>query len=561
MRQLTPKIAFLPWRFYLLLVVILFIILGLVARVFTLAVIERPFLLKQGNVRAIRFMDEPAFRGMITDRNGYPLAVSAPVYSVWVNPVVFSPDSKSIKHLAGLLNLKKSQLQKLIQTNKKKSREFVYLKRGISPEKADQVKLLHLTGLYLQHDYKRFYPEGEVAAHVIGFTNVDDKGQEGVELAYNQWLAGAPGKKLVVRDRLGRVITNLQTFQEQQAGHDLTLSIDHRIQFIAYRALAEGVEANQADSGSVIVLDPQSGEILAMVNQPSYNPNNIAKQNRNNFRNRAVTDIFEPGSTIKAFSIATALSSGKFHPDTVIDTYPGWMRVGRHVVRDEKNNGSLSITQILQLSSNMGVSKIILSLPPGSLWNLLHRSGFGEITGTGFPGEQSGKLVKPHPKDAFGRAVLSFGYGMSITALQLAHAYAILGNNGVKTPVSLLRVDSPPAGEQVLDPATTKQMLMLLESVVAKEGTGHAAHVPGYRVAGKTGTSWMIGPNGYQKHHYSSSFVGIAPVTHPRLVVAVVIHNPKGKNYYGAEVSAPVFEKIMEQSLRTLDISPDQPRG
>jgi cell division protein FtsI (penicillin-binding protein 3) len=549
------------WRFYLLSFFILSIVAGLIVRMIDLAVIKRNFLQTQGNVRSLRVITEPAFRGMITDRNGYPLAISTSVFSVWVNPKEFSFKSSSIKSLANLLEMPPKTIQGQLERYKNKGREFVYVKRELSPGMAKEVKSLKIPGVYLQQDYKRFYPEGEVAAHVLGFTNIDDKGQEGLELAYNDWLTGLPGKVLVIKDRMGRIISDVQEIQKQRPGNDLVLSINRRIQYLAYRELMDGVQKNIASSASVVVLDIKTGEILAMVNQPSFNPNKIANQPKNNFRNRAVTDSFEPGSTIKAFSIVSALDSGQYKPDSVIDTHPGWMLVDHHLVRDEHNNGLLNLSQILQLSSNVGMSKVILSLPPQQLWNLLHRVGFGETTGIGFPGEQSGKLVNRPVWKPFALATLSFGYGISVTALQVAHAYATIANEGVKIPLSLVRVKKIPAGEQVIDKKIAHEMLELLQSVLAKGGTGQPARVPGYLVAGKTGTAWIAGPHGYDKHRYTSTFVGIAPASHPRLVVAVVMHEPKGKLYLGGYVSGPVFQKIMEGSLRILNIPPDDPES
>lgn len=551
------KIDFLARRFYFLAAIMLLVVIGLVARMVDLSVIKRQFLQSQGNARVLRTVTEPAFRGMITDREGYPLAISTSVYSAWVNPKEFITDKKSLSALSNTIGIKYSDLQNLLQRYKNK--EFAYLKRDLSPAIAQKVKALKLPGVYLLQSYKRFYPEGEVASQVIGFTNVDDKGQEGLELAYNDWLSGVAGKKLVVKDRLGRIISNVQNMQNQQAGHDLVLSLNNRIQYLAYRELMAGIEKNLAVSGSVIVLDVKTGEVLAMVNFPSFNPNNIAKQEKSSLRNRALTDIFEPGSTIKTFSIATALTSGKFKPDTVIDTYPGWMRIERWLVHDEHANGALTVTQILQLSSNVGMSKIILSLPPIQLTNVLDRLGFGETTGIGFPGEQSGRYVHRKTWSPSAIAHLSFGYGISVTALQLAHAYATIANDGVKMPLSLLRLETPPKGEQVMDPKVAHQMITMLQTVLDKGGTGQPARVPGYHVAGKTGTAWMVGAHGYEKRRYTSSFIGMAPATQPRVLVAVVIHDPHGKQYLGGYVSGPVFASIMGGALRILNIPPDDP--
>lgn len=554
------KPSYIAWRFYLILSVIALVVVGLAARVFDLSVLNQHFLRQQGDERTLRLISTPGFRGMIVDRNGFPLAVSTTVFSVWMNPQEFDASKSELSSLSALLGMKAKDIKSQALRYEKKKREFVYLKRALSPEVAQQIKLLNITGIYLQQEYRRYYPEGEVTAHVIGFTNIDDRGQEGLELAYNNWLSGEPGKKWVIKDRIGRVISDVQTVQDQKAGHDLVLSIDRRLQYLAYRELMTGVVQNNAASGSAIVLDGKTGEVLAMVNYPSFNPNNRPASMSDVFRNRAVTDTFEPGSTIKAFTVACALESAKYKPDSTIDTSPGWMRVDRnlrHMVRDERNNGVLDLGQILQLSSNMGAAKIVLSLPSNQLWSLLQRVGFGEISGIGFPGEQSGTLVKHDPWGSFMLATLSFGYGLSVTTLQLVHAYSVLANGGVKRPLSLLLVEHPPAGERVLDGRVANQMLGLLESVVLKGTLARAARVPGYRVAGKTGTSWLAGEGGYQKHRYTSSFVGIAPLSDPRLVVAVVIHDPQGKHYLGGEVSGPVFEKIMEGSLRLLDVTPD----
>jgi len=549
-------IQFSAWRFYLLSLFILFVVAGLIVRMIFLAVIDRQFLEVQGNARSLRVVSEPAFRGMITDREGYPLAISTSVFSAWVNPDEFISDPNSIHQLAMLLELNPKSMETLIQHYEILGREFVYLKRELSPELANQVKSLKIPGVYLQQDYKRFYPEGEIAAHVIGFTNIDDKGQEGLELLYNDWLSGTAGKRIVVKDRLGRTINNVETLKKQNPGHDLKLSIDHKIQYLAYRELMAGVKKYIAASGSVVVLDVKTGEILAMVNQPSFNPNHIAHQAKEALRNRAVTDSFEPGSTIKSFSVATALESG-VNPNIVVDTSPGWLRVEHHVLHDEHNNGVINLMQILQLSSNVGMSKIILTLPPTQLWSFLHRVGFGEVTGVNFPGEQSGSLINHPIWRPLALAELSFGYGISVTTLQLAQAYAILAHDGIKIPISLMHVDKAPVGVRVVDAKIAREMRELLQAVVSKGGTGVPARVPGFQIAGKTGTAWIAGDHGYQKHHYTSTFVGMAPASDPRLVVAVVLHDPQGKQYYGGYVSGPIFAKIMEGSLRILNIAPD----
>lgn len=549
--------VFIAWRFYLLLAAIMFAVAGLAWRVFDLAILDQHFLKREGDERVLRMVNTPAFRGMIMDRNGAPLAVSTRVYSIWVNPQEFEPSVKEARELANMLGMSSSKIYGMIAKPKKLKREFLYLKRSQSPAVAAQIKALHIRGLYTQDEYRRYYPEGEVVAQVIGFTNIDDRGQEGLELAYNDWLAGEPGKKWVIKDRLGRIISDVQVEQDQRPGHDLVLSIDRRIQYLAYRELLKGVTENQAHSGSVVVLDARTGEILAMVNAPSFNPNNRPARINEVLRNRAVTDTFEPGSTIKPFSISLALRSKHFTPETIIDTSPGWMRVGKNLVRDHASVGEATLTEIIKRSSNVGVAKVMLTQSPDAFWNVLKNVGFGEPTEIMFPGEQTGSLVHHHPWGQFVYATMTIGYGLSANTLQLARAYNVLANNGKKLPVSLLRLNQPPESKQVINPKITKQLLTMMETVVSKGGTAQIVSVPGYRIAGKTGTSKIAGAGGYKGHHYVSSFVGIAPISKPRIVIAVIISDPQGRQYYGGYVSGPVFSHIMEGALRILDVPPD----
>lgn len=553
------SISFIVWRYYFTLFFILLVVIGLGYRIFNLAILDQKFLRQQGDERVVRLINTPAFRGMIVDRNGFPLAVSTTVYSAWINPKEFTAEKQQVDSLGKLLGLKTRDIYSIALASLKKKREFVYLKRSLPPLVASQIKKLNIPGIYLQSEFHRYYPEGEITAQVVGLTNIDDQGQEGLELAYNDWLQGEPGKKWVIKDRLGRIISNVQTISEQKPGHDLILSIDRRIQYIAYRELMKSVLENEAQSGSAVVLNAKTGEVLAMVNYPSYNPNNRQVAKKENMRNRALTDSFEPGSTIKPFSVARALESGLFKPTTMIDTSPGWLRLGHNIVKDEHYHGLMSVTEILQRSSNVGISKMIIGLPPDLLWSLLHRAGFGEISGIGFPGEQSGSLVKQNRWGEFVLANYAIGYGISVTVMQLAHAYTILANNGKLLPVTLLKQETQIKGEQVLSSNIANQVLSLLEFVVnGKGGTGEQAKVEGYRVGGKTGTSQMVMDGVYQHHHHTSSFVGIAPLTNPELIVAVVIHDPQGKNYYGGLVSGPTFAKITENTLRLLDVPPDQ---
>lgn len=520
-----------------------------------LTVIKGTFLRHQGRSRTIHNIILPAFRGMITDRNDEPLAVSTPVESVWVNPKDFKADSKQLYMLAKILNIPTNQLQTRLRRYKNKS--FVYLKRDLEPVSANKIKSLKIAGLYLQREYKRFYPEGEVASQLVGFTNVDDHGQEGLELAYDQWLSGTPGKEIVKEDLMGHLVGDIQEVKKQEPGKDLALSIDQRIQYIAYQTLKNTVKQYHAKAGSIVVLNIKTGEVLAMVNQPSFNPNNREHISIDSIRNRAETDMFEPGSTMKAFSVASALASGKYTPDTIVDTSPGWWRVGHHWVRDEINNGVLNVTQILQKSSNVGISKMTLSLPPEHLISVLNAMGFGYRTDSGFPGEASGHIVDPQQWKPFVLATLTFGYGISVTTLQLAHAYSVLANHGQSVPVTLLKRDQTPIATQVFDPKVADEMLPMLESVLQFGGTGRRARVKGYRVAGKTGTAKIAGNGGYFADRYISSFVGVAPVSDPELVVAVVVFEPEGKAYYGGLVAAPAFSKVMGSALRILDIAPD----
>jgi cell division protein FtsI (penicillin-binding protein 3) len=395
-------------------------------------------------------------------------------------------------------------------------------------------------------------------SHIVGFTDIDDQGQEGIELAYDEWLSGNPGAKRVIKDGKGRVVEQVENIRSPSPGKDLKLSIDRRLQFIAYRELKAAVSKHKARSGSAVILDSRSGEILAMVNSPSYNPNAVRGRRSSSLRNRAVTDVFEPGSTIKPFTVAAAMEQGRFKPHTPIDVSPGQMKVGRYLVRDNRNYGRIDVATVLRKSSNVGASKIALSMQPETLWKLFSNLGFGESPYSQFPGESSGRL--PHFSDwsSFEQATLSFGYGLSVTPLQLARAYGVLANDGVRMPVSLLKLDQPEKGVRVLRKSTARAVVKMLEAVVTSEGTAPLAAVPGYRVAGKTGTAKKSVAGGYAEDKYLSLFVGLAPASDPRLVMAVFIDEPKGKEYYGGLVAGPVFSKVMNGALRLLNIPPDK---
>lgn len=546
------------WRYWLVIAVLCLAVSGLIYRMIDLTILNRAFLRGQGDARTLRVVDVPAYRGMITDRYGNPLAISTPVDALWVNPQEFDASLPEAKQLAQLLNLPWQEIKTRIAKNQDK--EFLYLKRSLPPANGEKIKALKVPGVYFQREYRRFYPEGEVTAHLLGFTNIDDKGQEGLELAYNQWLGGIPGRKRVVKDRLGHIVAEVSTLRQPKPGQNLALSIDRRIQYLAYRELQAGVEKYNARSGSAVVLDVQTGEVLAMVNQPSFNPNNRTGERDGRYRNRAITDVFEPGSTIKTFSMVSALASGQYQVNSTVNTSPGWMIIDGKRVRDEHLDGVIDMTTILKRSSNVGIAKVILSLPPDSLWNTLHAVGFGQPAYSGFPGEANGLLVKQHPWRAFSLATLSFGYGMSATTLQLAQAYNVLANKGIKKPVSLLKLDRPPAGEQVIPAKVAQEVLLMLESVMSRGGTAPLARVQGYRVTGKTGTARLLGPGGYIADRHDGTFIGIAPASNPRLLVAVYLHDLQGKQslqYFAGYTAGPIFSKIMGGALRLLNIRPD----
>lgn len=556
----STKIVVSEKRFYTLLAFLIIGVTILALRIGQLMIWDRNFLLHQGMERSVRIHVFPANRGMIVDRNGQPLAVSTKVDAVWANPVDFSIKSPQMERLCQLLKLDKATL--IQQISHQPQREFIYLKRGINSTLGSVIQGLHIPGVYVQHEFRRYYPENEVSAHLLGFTNIDDHGQEGLELAYNNWLTGVPGKQLVQKDRLGHIVAGLKVVQKPRPGHDLILSIDRRIQYLAYQALKHEIETSQANAGSALVLDAKTGEVLAVVNEPTFNPNARYRVGGGDaYRNRAFTDLFEPGSVIKAFSVANALSGGQYTPNSIVDTSPGWLRVGKNIVRDKHNYGPITVTQILQRSSNVGVSKLTLSLPSPQLIHLLKNLEFGKSTHSGFPGESPGTFHIKDIKPPFGIAALAFGYGIAVTPLQLAHAYSVFANSGRLLPISLLRLNKLPQGEVIFKESLVTNMLNMLEAVVAGSdygATGKLAQVPGYRVAGKTGTSRVLGKNGYEEHRHIASFVAIAPVSNPRFVVAVVIQEPKANGtYYANFIAAPVAAEILAGALRIYNIPPD----
>jgi len=535
--------------------------LALVARAVDLQVVRKDFLQGQGDARYLRVVSEPAHRGMITDRFGEPLAISTPVDSVWANPQELILARDSWPQLEKVLGLKRGVLERQLAT--KRDKEFMYLKRRVAPDLAQKVMALEVPGVALAPEYKRFYPAGEVTAHVVGFTNVDDKGQEGMELVYDARLKSIAGAKRVIKDRFGRVVENVERVSEPQPGEDLVLSIDRRLQYLAYRELKAAVKSNRADAGSVVILDVRTGEVLAMVNQPAYNPNNRSKLKSSHLRNRAVTDVFEPGSTIKPFTVAAALETGRFNGNTVVDVRPGRLKIGRKTIRDFRDYGVIDVSTILQKSSNVGASKLALAITPEQLWETFASVGLGTDSGSGFPGEPSGLLTDYGAWHDIQRATVSYGYGLSVTAMQLARAYAALASDGRPLPVSFLRRSEAQAAElatyyePVLSEKNLRKVRRMLERVVEEGGTGTRAAVPGYRIAGKTGTVKKSGAGGYVEDSYLALFAGIAPASDPRLAMVVMIDEPRGEKYYGGVVAAPVFSRVMAGALRMLDIPPD----
>ncbi|MGH8751478.1 MAG: peptidoglycan D,D-transpeptidase FtsI family protein [Burkholderiales bacterium] len=544
------------WRSRLVLLALLLWFGGLAARALYLQGMHNDFLQQKGDARYSRVIEISAHRGMITDRNGDPLAISTPVESVWVSPddVEITPGKQ--KQLTALLEMDKTELNKrLKETNK----EFVYLKRQISPELAARVVQLGIPGVFLQREYRRYYPAGEVMAHVLGFTGADDIGQEGLELAYQDWLSGKPGSRRVIKDRLGHIVEDVESIRAPQEGRALALSLDSKIQYLAYRELKQAVELNRAKAGGIVVLDAQSGEILALANLPAYNPNNRTRLTPANTRNRVITDLFEPGSTMKPFTIAAALESGKVTPETMIETAPGQFAVGNAIIHDAHHEAELSVAQVIQKSSNIGAAKIALSLNAQTLWSLFNKVGFGTPPRSGFPGEGSGKLRPYKSWRPIEQATLSYGHGISVSLLQLARAYTVFAGDGELLPLSLTRLETPPSGVPVISPATAHKVRAMLEMVVEPGGTAPRAQILGYRVAGKTGTAHKLENGNYAGDRYVSSFVGMAPASNPRLIVAVMLDEPSAGQYYGGTVAAPVFSQVMAGSLRIFGIAPDAP--
>ncbi|GHD52206.1 peptidoglycan synthetase FtsI [Marinobacter persicus] len=541
------------WRFGTVLAVFLLVMAGIGWRLIDLQVVDNDFLRKQGDVRTIRVDPIDAHRGVIMDRYGEPLAVSTPVKTLWVNPSEANPEDPRWARLAALLDLSEGKLRERLE--RYAGREFIYLRRKVQPSVASAVLDLGVAGVYDRQEYRRYYPAGEVTSHVVGFTNIDEQGQEGIELAYDRWLSGEPGRKRVLKDNRGRVIKDLMLIRDAKPGKDLQLSIDLRLQYLAYRELKAVVDAHKARGGTLVMLDADSGEVLAMVNQGSFNPNDRSQLSSQHLRNKAITDLFEPGSTMKPLTVAAALESGGYQPDTKVDTSPGYRRFGRFTIRDARNYGQLALSDIIVKSSNVGVSKIANDLGGDALRAFYARLGLGQGTGIGFPGEAVGVLPARPSWQPVEEATLSYGYGLSVNALQLAQAYMVLANGGIRYPVSLVRQEQKPQGQRVLSEQVSLAVRNMLRDAVAK-GTGGRAQPALYAAGGKTGTVHLVGASGYEKDQYKAIFAGMAPMDDPRIVTVVAVDAPQAGEYYGGEVAAPVFARVMSDALRLLNVKP-----
>ncbi len=558
------------WRTVIVLGLFGVLALILVGRAVQLQVSEQGFYVQQGGDRQQRLQVIPAHRGMITDRNGDPLAISVPMDAVWVNPTELTRfyaarntasarkyvDQDPIKTLASLLKIPDASLRSLVADNR--SKQFIYVQRQVRPSVAAAIRAARLPGVGLQREYQRFYPTGDVTASLVGFTNIDDQGQAGLEASYNNYLAGVAGRRLILKDAYGHEVDDLGVQKEAQPGHDLVLSIDKRLQYLTYSELARGVAAHQAEYGSAVLMNVVTGEVLAMATVPSFNPNNRATMQPALTRNRALVDQFEPGSSMKPFTITAALESGRWQPDSTVNTAPGWVRIGGYTIRDHRNYGVLDLRGILEKSSNVGASHIGEDLGAEALWKNMRAFGFGQETGVGFPGEVAGRLENWRQWSVSGTAAHSYGYGLSVTTLQLAAAYAALANHGRYIHPSLLKRDAPPSYVQVAPAKDCDEVVSMLQSVVSPQGTAPKARIAGFQIAGKTGTSRMIGPDGaYSKDNYNTVFAGIAPASDPRLVLVVVVTDPQQGSYYAGDVAAPIFHGIMSGALRMLNIRPD----
>lgn len=529
---------------------------ALLLRAIDLQVLDRDFLTQQGEQRQVRTLIESAHRGMITDRNGEPLAISAPVQTAWGNPRELMKQRERWPALAEALDVDLAWLGERIES--RAEREFIYLRRHMLPERARDVAALRMQGVGLKREFRRYYPHGEAISHVLGYTDIDDRGQEGVELAFDGWLSGRPGAKRVLRDRHGRSIRDVASIRSARDGNTLALTLDRRLQYLAYRELKAAVSEHDAQGGSAVLLDARSGEVLAMANQPGFNPNNREGIRPERARNRAITDTLEPGSVMKPFTVAAALDAGAVDANATLDTSPGTMRVGRLTVRDLRDYGTIDLTTLIARSSNVGATQLALETPPSELWQTLFQAGFGRSPGTHFPGEASGRLRDFTTWREIEQATMGYGYGLSMSPLQMAAAFTSFANAGLRVPVRLVRTaDDVREPARVMTARTARRVLAMMEHVVGTEGTARRAAIDGYRVAGKTGTSRKTTPDGYADDRYYSSFVGLAPASAPRFVMAVVIDEPDAGVYYGGAVAAPVFQRVVSSALRMYNVRPD----
>lgn len=554
-RTTQPSLDF-PVRRYLLMGIMSIAMLALVGRAVYLQVLDRAFLKGKANLQHVSVVDVSAYRGQIKDRNGEPLAISTPVQSVWINMrQIKESDREKLGAMAKILGMSNKDLDAFLK--KEVGKRFVYVKRQINPDLADKIKTLEITGVYFERAFKRYYPAGATAGHLLGFTNIDDIGQEGMERGYEHILRGKPGKKRVIKDGKGHIIKDVENIKEAVPGQDLVLTIDERIQYLAYRELQTAVLNHKAHSASLVVLDAKNGDVLASVSQPAFNPNNRKELRSNRYRNRAMVDSFEPGSTVKPFVVAAALDGGYVAPNAMIETH-GVYHVGRNVVKDIHNYGTLDLTLVLQKSSNIAVTKLAMSMPPEYFWGIYSNLGFGNSAGVGFPGEASGSLLDYQGWHEFDQAILSFGYGVSTSILQLARAYTAIADDGIVHSVSLLKRDEDPDAKRIFKPETAQSIRTMLERVISKQGTAYKARVEGYRVAGKTGTvKKASATGGYTRDKYLSVFVGMAPASNPRFVIAVVVDEPTTGQYYGGLVAAPAFSRVMAGALRIYGVEPD----
>ena len=545
------------WRSTFVFVLVALAFTGLAARAFYLQGMNTGFLQAKGEARYGRVIELPASRGPVKDRNGQPLAISTPVESICATPEDLDEvDDKQLRSLGKALGMEAGEIRQKVA---RKDRQFVYLKRQISPEQAAKVIALGIPGVFQQREYRRYYPAGEVMAHVVGFTGIEDNGQEGIELAAEERLSGARGSRKVIKDRRGRIVEDVESMRAPRDGQEVVLAIDQRLQFLAHKELKAAVAENHARGGSMVILDARTGEVLALVNQPDYNPNNRANVTGKQTRNRSVTDLFEPGSTMKPFTVAAALESGIVKPETQIQTGDGTFAIGGWTISDSHPNGMLTVAQVIQKSSNIGTAKIQLQMPAERMGTLYRELGFGSIPQTGFPGEARGQLRPWDKWRPIEQATMSYGHGLSVSLLQLARAYTVFTNEGQLLPLALVKRDAQPIGKPLVSREVATEVTRMMEMAVGPGGTAPQARVPGYRVAGKTGTAHKAEAGGYAEKKYVSSFVGFGPVTRPRFIVAVMIDEPQGSKHYGGDVAGPVFSTVMGSALRMMAVAPDAP--